>query len=58
MSAYPPEQFTSQSLGAAIAIEKLSQNKPKDIEAITDWFRENERPSRSVAYWMKRQGEK
>lgn len=41
-----------------IAIEKLSQNKPKDIEAITDWFRENERPSRSVAYWMKRQGEK
>lgn len=41
-----------------IAIEKLSQNKPKDIEAITDWFRENEPPSRSVAYWMKRQAEK
>ncbi|HEY9164281.1 MAG TPA: FMN-binding negative transcriptional regulator [Magnetovibrio sp.] len=41
-----------------LAIEKLSQNKPDDLVAITDWLETSAFPARSMAYWMKRQQDK
>lgn len=48
-------RFTPES---SLGIEKVSQNRPDDIAAITDWLEASASPARSMAYWMKRQHDK
>lgn len=41
-----------------LAIEKLSQNRPTDLAAITDWVSVSAVPARTLEHWMGRQKHK
>lgn len=39
---------------AGLAITKLSQNRPDDLEAVTRWLEDTRPQSAEIAYWMRR----